>query len=879
MSDAIAVTIGSNRGWLHQADGDHGVVMCAALGYEALCAHHAWRALADEFAKAGLTALRFDYPGAGDSLDDDSDASMMASCRGSIADAVAWMRETLGLREIVLVGFRLGATLAAEAGGADRLVAIAPVLKGDAYIRELRVMSRMLAASGQCPREKSASGESIDLEGFVIDAARIAELKSLDATQIDKAPAPRILLMPEPGARGVETFVARLTALGAKVDLAPLQDYAALAPAPTPPAPPLEDFAAILRWAREGAGAMQLATPEAAPLVGDGFVESAIRFGADDALAGVLCEPAGRAPTHTVIMLNTGANMHIGSGRSLVDVARALAARGVATLRMDFLGIGESRSVEKGPGSVLYRAARRADVSAAIDWLCARGHTRIALFGLCSGATLALFTAAADARVERVLLGNIQIFNDLKTDEAIEARLARAYGASSTYVSKATSKEAWARVLRGEVPLRQLARIASTLARRKLSAASRKLGLLSGDARDALRLFETVSKRGARIVVMHGDHDVGLEEMRTLFGADVASLRALPGVELKTVAHVDHVFSTPGARQIMTEQLTRLLDIAEPATPRPVSSPEAVICIPTFRRPEMLANTLASIEAQQTDVSFAVVVVDNDRTGREGLAVAQRFFDEGRLKGLTGVEEQQGNVFAINHVFGLARRSFPQADYFLMIDDDEVAEPQWLDEMVASARREKADIVGGPVMPLFPEGARPAYGDHPVYWPLYVESGAVPMIFGTGNCLIARRVFESLALPELDVRFNFLGGGDTEFFTRCRKDGFAFYWRQEARIREQVTPNRLAMQWVVKRSIATGVINYRIDRLAAQDRRARLVLFAKNVAILPVAAWRALRALVNRKHPLTALHPLAVAAGRWLALLGLDPQPYRHHAS
>ena len=241
-----------------------------------------------------------------------------------------------------------------------------------------------------------------------------------------------------------------------------------------------------------------------------------------------------------------------------------------------------------------------------------------------------------------------------------------------------------------------------------------------------------------------------------------------------------------------------------------------MICVPTFRRPEMLRATLESLVAQQTSVAFAVVVVDNDAEAKEGLGIARAFFADGRLKGFVATEDRQGNVHAINAAFGMARVAFPAAEYFLMIDDDEIAAPIWLDQMIAAARRDNADVVGGPVFPIFPADVKAAFRDHPVYWPAYTKSGPVPMIYGTGNCLITRRVFEGLANANFDPAFNFLGGGDTEFFTRCRKAGFKFHWCHEASISEQVTPNRLALGWVLRRSIATGVINYRIDRLAAQ---------------------------------------------------------------
>jgi glycosyltransferase involved in cell wall biosynthesis len=315
----------------------------------------------------------------------------------------------------------------------------------------------------------------------------------------------------------------------------------------------------------------------------------------------------------------------------------------------------------------------------------------------------------------------------------------------------------------------------------------------------------------------------------------------------------------------------------EAARPEPEASRiEAVVCIPTFRRPEMLAATLASLEAQKTNVVFSVVVVDNDLREMRGVAVAEAAFRRGPLDGIVSVEPRQGNVFAINAAFRLARERFPGADYFLMIDDDEVAEPMWIDEMVKSAREHRVDIVGGPVTPVFPEGAPAAFRDYPVFWPAFAETGPVPIIYGTGNCLIGRRVFEELDRPALDEAFNFLGGGDTEFFTRCRRAGFAFYWRQEARIAERVTPGRLALSWVLRRSLATGAINYSIDRLEAKGLRARLRLIAKNVALTPISLHRALRVLGERRHPLAAAHPVGIALGRWMAAFGLIPQPYRH---
>ena len=368
MTAATPVSIGQSFGWLHHANGDRGVVMCAAMGYEALCAHQSWRVLADNLAAAGLPTLRFDYPGAGDSLDNANDLMPYDSWRRSIKEATAWMRETLGVQEIVLIGFRIGATLAAEAGGAGHLVQLAPVVKGSAYLRELRILSRMLAERESGPRERGASENEINLEGFATNAFLLSAIKNIDLTKLAICPARRVLIMTEGSSRHVEDYSVRLVELGATVETMTLDNYEALAPGRAPRPAPMSDIDRIVAWAGSGARPKPAPRPPAGLLCGGFFTERAVRFGEGGSLAGVLCAPNDRKAKSLVLLLNTGANYHIGSGRSFVDCARSLAAKGVASLRMDSLGIGDSDPVEQGARSVLYREARHADVFRALDW-------------------------------------------------------------------------------------------------------------------------------------------------------------------------------------------------------------------------------------------------------------------------------------------------------------------------------------------------------------------------------------------------------------------------------------------------------------------------------------------------------------------------------
>jgi glycosyltransferase involved in cell wall biosynthesis len=304
-------------------------------------------------------------------------------------------------------------------------------------------------------------------------------------------------------------------------------------------------------------------------------------------------------------------------------------------------------------------------------------------------------------------------------------------------------------------------------------------------------------------------------------------------------------------------------------------APEAVVCIPTFQRPAMLHRTLQSLAEQGRAIRFAVVVVDNDSKARAGVSVVASFLREGKFSGLCLVEERQGNCYAINRAFREGLQRFPTARYFLMIDDDEIADPTWLERMVAAARNHDADVVGGPVVPEFPDDVPRDLFRHPIYWPAFEKSGFVPLIYGSGNCLIQRRAFEKVANPSFDLRFNYLGGGDTDFFTRCRAAGLVFYWQQSARIVETVPPERLQLGWILRRGLRIGAINFRIDQARNRTPRGRIRLAVKNLALVPISALRSLKLALQRKPLLVALHPMVIAVGRILASFGGEPEQYR----
>ena len=136
------------------------------------------------------------------------------------------------------------------------------------------------------------------------------------------------------------------------------------------------------------------------PVTAPAWHEEVLLFGDRNSQRGVWCRPTAPAPVvheAAVIFINAGLVHHVGPNRLHVQLARALAAVGVPSLRMDLSGIGDS-SV-RADNLPIFELVRREPVEA-MDALAALGCRRYALVGLCSGAYSAFHVACADERVD-----------------------------------------------------------------------------------------------------------------------------------------------------------------------------------------------------------------------------------------------------------------------------------------------------------------------------------------------------------------------------------------------------------------------------------------------------------------------------------------------
>ena len=120
-----------------------------------------------------------------------------------------------------------------------------------------------------------------------------------------------------------------------------------------------------------------------------------------DWLYGVLDAPALPHKRGVLIVVG-GPQYRAGSHRQFTLLARSLAAQGIAAMRFDYRGMGDSEGAMRDFETV------DDDLRAALDTFCAQvpGMTDVVLWGLCDAASAAALYAAKDTRVAGLVLLN-----------------------------------------------------------------------------------------------------------------------------------------------------------------------------------------------------------------------------------------------------------------------------------------------------------------------------------------------------------------------------------------------------------------------------------------------------------------------------------------
>lgn len=535
----LPVSVGRCFAWLHTPKLEShstAVVLCPGIKTDELTGYNSLRLLADALADQGYLTLRLHYLGTGDSCEPGA-VNYWTAWRQNIHDAADWLRGNVGVQRIVLCGLRFGAVLASTVA-ADRkdvtaLILLAPVLRGRSYTRQLMMESG------------SSLDGYIDLGRVRLPPETITSINQFELRQARWRADCKVAAVFQNASAACLECEASWKKAG--VDVTSL-DFDGLEPMLRPTFAMHEQSAVvdpIVTWLSNAlpGGPNTIRKDwslEKVELNPGGCAEIPIFFGPNHNLFGILCRPYREQNRVLVLMGNSSGDPHCAG--AAVDVARNLAAEGIASLRFDFAGIGDSPSILGN--SHVFETDRSADFSAAMDALEALGYREFAAQGLCSGAYHAYHAAVADRRIKSVLAINLPFFKwtygfpveELSFDLRPPSHFAQSMRTQAFWVSLLR------KMLHGELNIHK-----------RFSSIETRLGRFPGFVQE-LEAATKLSK-SVQMLFLVSKGDVSIEILKRTFGQRSTP----PGTKIELVPGLDHAMTGSAMRKMVANRMVRFL--------------------------------------------------------------------------------------------------------------------------------------------------------------------------------------------------------------------------------------------------------------------------------------------------------------------------------
>ena len=146
---------------------------------------------------------------------------------------------------------------------------------------------------------------------------------------------------------------------------------------------------------------------------------------------------------------------------------------------------------------------------------------------------------------------------------------------------------------------------------------------------------------------------------------------------------------------------------------------------------------------------------------------------------------------------------FGDCDFIALIDDDEFVSDNWLKNLIASAEKFGADVVGGPVQSIMEDPHVPTYiANSNQFRVVKLPDQIINMVSSTENVLIRSNILRLLRYPYFDVEFSKTGGEDADFFQRLGLwSTFLLVW---SCFILNISRTRSNLKWLLVRSYRRG---------------------------------------------------------------------------
>ena len=248
------------------------------------------------------------------------------------------------------------------------------------------------------------------------------------------------------------------------------------------------------------------------------------------------------------------------------------------------------------------------------------------------------------------------------------------------------------------------------------------------------------------------------------------------------------------------------------------------VVIATYNRAAFLTKTFESVFNQNYPKDrYELIVIDNDSADNTA-AVVQQAFVGAPIPCSYYVEKQNGLSYARN--LGIEKAQF---EFIAQLDDDAIANPDWLAAFNRVINEQHALVVGGRVEKSFEEGFTPPdwfnyqylkhffgvnYRDRgkkekvfPIRHPLYLSGG---------NTAYAKRVIEHFGGFRVDLGRNgksLLAGEESFLNLVLERNDIPIYYTDDASIHHYVGSERLNKAHLRKKALWSGVTNAYVQPL------------------------------------------------------------------